>query len=109
MIGDNFLHQFIEGSTHRAGNKLDLLFCNYAEKLCDVSTFSPNEQNFLTDHHIIEFSIRTKFTKAKPVRRLVFDYNKTDFTALREALSVVSLRIAWMNAGSNGRAHFYLS
>ena len=97
LVGDNFLHQFIEGSTQRVGNKLDLLFCNSAEKLCDVLTFSPNEHNFPTDHHIIEFSIRTKFTKAKPVRRVVFDYNKTDFTALRKALSEVKLDVLLTN------------
>ena len=97
LVGENFLHQFIEGSTHRAGNKLDLLFCNSAEKLCDVLTFFPNEYNFPTDHHIIEFSIRTKFTKAKPVRRVVFDYDKTDFTALRKALSEVKLDVLLTN------------
>ena len=55
LVGDNFLHQFIEGSTHRAGNKLDLLFCNNSEKICDVLTFSSDEHNFPTDHHIIKF------------------------------------------------------
>ena len=97
LVGDNFLHQFIEGSTHRAGNKLDLLFCNNAEKICDVLTFSSDEHNFPTDHHIIKFSIRTKFTKAKPVRRIVFHYNKTDFSALRRALSEAKLDVPLTN------------
>ena len=97
LVGDNFLHQYIEGSTHRAGNKLDLLFCNNAEKICDVLTFSSDERNFPTDHHIIKFSIRTKFTKAKPVRRVVFDYNKTDFSALRRALSEAKLDVPFTN------------
>ena len=60
---------FIEGPTHRAGNKLDLLFCNRPETISDVLTSPSNEHNFPTDHHIIEFSICTKFTRAKPVRR----------------------------------------
>ena len=38
-----------------------------------------------------------KFTKAKPVRRVVFDYNKTDFTALRKALSKVMLDVLFTN------------
>ena len=97
LVGHNFLHQFIEGSTHRAGNKLDLLFCNNAEKLSDVLTFSSEEHNFPTDHQIVEFSIRTKFTRAKPVRRAVFDYNKTDFSELRRALSEAHLDIPFMN------------
>ena len=50
-----------------------------------------------TDHHIIEFSIRTKFTKAKPVRRVIFDYNKTDFSALRRALSEAELDVPFTN------------
>ena len=28
---------------------------------------------------IIEFSIRMKFARAKPVRRIVYDYNQADF------------------------------
>jgi hypothetical protein len=74
-----------------------LLFCNNAEKLSDVLTFSSEEHNFPTDHQIVEFSIRTKFTRAKPVRRAVFDYNKTDFSELRRALSEAHLDITFMN------------
>jgi hypothetical protein len=74
-----------------------LLFCNNAENLSDVLTFSSEEHNFPTDHQIVEFSIRTKFTRAKPVRRTVFDYNKTDFSELRRALSEAHLDITFMN------------
>ena len=97
LVGDNFLHQFIEGSTHRAGNKLDLLFCNNAEKICDVLSFSSDEHNFPTDQHIIKFSIRTKFTRAKPVRRIVFDYKKTDISTLCRALSEAKLDVPLTN------------
>ena len=57
LIGDNFLEQFVEGPTHLAGNKLDLLFCNCAETLSDVLTLSPD------------------------------DYNRANFSELRKALS----------------------
>ena len=87
LIGDNFLEQFVEGPTHLAGNKLDLLFCNCAETLSDVLTLSPDEHNFPTDHHIIEFCIRMKFKRAKPIRRIVYDYNRVNFSELRKALS----------------------
>ncbi len=50
LVGDNFLHQFIEGSTHSAGNKLDLLFCNNGEKLSDVLTFLSDEHNYRSPH-----------------------------------------------------------
>ena len=78
---------------YRAGNKLDLLFCNRAETISDVLTSPSNEHNFPTDHHIIEFSICTKFTRAKPVRRVVYDYRQADFPALRRALTETCLDI----------------
>ena len=93
LIDDNFLQKFIEGPTHRAGNKLDLLFCNHAETISDVLTSPSEEHDFPTDHYIIEFSIRTKFTRAKPVQRVIYDYNHADFPALRRALSEAPLDI----------------
>jgi hypothetical protein len=68
LIGDNFLYQFVDGPTHRAGNKLDLLFCNRTETVSELLTLSCDEHNYPTDHYTIEFHIRTKFNKAKPVR-----------------------------------------
>ena len=64
---------------------------------CNVLTLSPNEHNFPTDHHTVEFNIRTKSTRAKPVRRVVFDYNKTDFSALQRCLSEARLKIPFTN------------
>ena len=93
LIGDNFLQQFIEGPTHRAGNKLDLLFCNRAETISDVLTSPSDDHDFPTDHYIIEFSICTKFTRAKPMQRVIYDYNHADFPALRRALSEAPLDI----------------
>ena len=34
LMGDNFLQQFIPGPTHLAGNKLDLLLCNWPVATC---------------------------------------------------------------------------
>ena len=36
LMGDNFLKQFIPGPTHFAGNKLDLLLCNWPEVIGSV-------------------------------------------------------------------------
>jgi hypothetical protein len=93
LIRDNFLQQFVEGSTHDAGNKLDLVFCNRAEAISNVLTSPSDEHNPPTDHYIIEFNICTKFTRAKPVRRFIYDYNHADFPALRRALLETSLDI----------------
>ena len=94
LIGGNFLQQFVIGPTHSAGNKLDLLFCNRAESISNVLTSPADEHNFPTDHYVIEFSICTKFSRAKPVRRVIYDYNHTDSPALRKALSETSLDIS---------------
>ena len=94
LIGDNFFQQFVIGPTHSAGNKLDLLFCNRAESISNVLTSPADEHNFPTDHYVIEFSICTKFSRAKPVRRIIYDYSHTDFPALRKAFSETSLDIS---------------
>ena len=94
LIGDNFLYQFVEGPTHRAGNKLDFLFCNRTETLSDVLTLSCDEHNILTDHYTIEFLIRMKFRKAKHVRRTVYDCNRAIFPELCKALSQTDLLVS---------------
>jgi hypothetical protein len=57
---DNFLHQFIEGKTHEAGNKLDLLLCYCPETIEKVTTTPADECGFPSDHYIIDFIIRLK-------------------------------------------------
>jgi hypothetical protein len=110
-IGDHFLQQFIEGPTHH-----HLFFCNHAETISDVLTSSSNEHNVPTDHHIIEFSICTTFTKAKPVRRVVNDYSQADFPALRMSCDWSMFRHTgtshgqyrrMLGLGSWGRTLFY--
>ena len=56
------------------------MLCNRFEILSDVLTFFCDEHDFPTDHYIIEFRIYTKFRRAKRVRRIVYDYNKANFT-----------------------------
>ncbi len=70
-----------------------MLFCNRAETISDVLTSASDDHDFPTDHYIIEFSICTKFTRAKPVQRVIYDYNHADFPALRRALSEAPLDI----------------
>ena len=64
-----------------------------AETINNLSTLSPDEVSFPTDHHLIEFTIQLKFKRAKPVRRNVYDYNRANFSELRRALSRVPLDI----------------
>ena len=93
LMDDNFLQQFVKGPTHRACSKLDMLLCSRFEILSDLLTFSCDEHNFPTDHYIIEFRIHTKCGRAKPVRRIVNDYNKANFPKLRRALSQTTFDI----------------
>lgn len=50
VMEDNFLRQFIKGPTHIAGNKLDLPLCNFSEVIDHVSTTSPLQNEFPSDH-----------------------------------------------------------
>ena len=93
LVSDSFLHQFIMGPTHIAGNKLDLLLCNYPETIGNVSTLKPQSCNFPTDHYVIEFQVKLKFTRAKPVRRRVYDYKRGNFGDLRNFLTRVPFDI----------------
>ena len=40
-----------------------------------------------TDHYIVEFDVKLKFKRAKPVKRRVFDYGKGNFDELRNFLT----------------------
>ena len=83
---DNFLQQFITGPTHTRGNTLDLLLCNSAESILDVTASHPSKSNFPTDHYIINFQIQQSFRRAKAVQRTIYDYNSGDFVKLRSYL-----------------------
>ena len=83
LVDDNFFDQYILGPTLIAGNKLDLLLCNSREIIGEVSTFHPQTCDYLTDYYIVEFEVKLKFKRAKPVKRRVFDYRKGNFDELR--------------------------
>ena len=48
-----------------------------------------------SDHYIIDFSIRVKFHRVKPVRRKVYDLKKGKFAELRSSLEHVPFDIAF--------------
>ena len=50
--------------------------------------------NVPTDHHIIEFCLRSRVTRGKPVCRRVFNYNQANFQGLCAALFETSLDIS---------------
>ena len=85
VVEDNFLHQFIKGPTHIAGNKLDLLLSNCPEIVENVTNHAPG-QVFPTDHYTVEFSVKLKFKRCAPVPRKVFDFSRGNFDDLRNSL-----------------------
>ena len=109
LMGDNFFQQFIDGPTHIAGNRLDLLLCNCPEAIVNVSTLHPRELKFPSDHYVVaaEFEIRHKLKRAKGSKRLVYDYKNGDFDAFREALTTVPFNLAvspdMTSTGQTGR------
>lgn len=57
--------------------------------------------DFPSDHFIIDFLIRQKFTKAKPVSRIVYDFKNGDFEGLRNALNRVPFDMALLDDDIN--------
>jgi hypothetical protein len=79
---DNFLQQFIRGPTHIAGNKLDFLLSNSPEIIDNISTFTPVESKFPSDHYLVNLSLRLKFKRAMSVKRKSYNYMRANFEYL---------------------------
>ena len=77
LFNDNFLQQYITGSTHLGGNKLDLLLCNQPELILDIRTM--DHCDFPSDHFPVEFSITQTFSRARRIRLNVYDFNHGRF------------------------------
>ena len=86
LVGDHFLEQLITGSTHCDGSKLDLLLFNYPEIINNVTLSTSEQFGFPTDHHIIEFEIQQTISRAKPIKRTIFDYKRGNFQDLRTSI-----------------------
>ena len=94
LMDDNFLHQFIPGPTHLAGNKLDLLLCNWPEVIGSVRSFHPRDGLFPSDHYVVEFEIILKFKRAKRVTRQFYDFKNGNFDDLRDSLTRLPFDVA---------------
>lgn len=65
LMEDNFLRQFIKGPMHIAGNKLDLLLCNFSEVIDHVSTTRPLQNDFPSDHYLVGLLYSTEIQAIK--------------------------------------------
>ena len=93
IIADNFLGDLVTGSTHIQGNKLDCLLCNHTSMISNVTCTQPYNI-FPTDHCLINFQKNICCSRAKPVKRIVYDYKNADFFGLRTHLNHVSFDLA---------------
>ena len=84
LFNNNFLQQHIAGSTHLGGNKLDLLLCNQPELIRDIRTL--DHCDFPSDHFPVDFSIAQTYSRARRIRRNVYDFNHGRFQELRTFL-----------------------
>ena len=78
------------GPTHIQGNKLDCVFCNHTDIISNVTCTQPH-WIFPTYHYLIDFEIKLHFDRAKPVKRIVYDYKNV---GLRVRLNRVPFDIA---------------
>ena len=93
IIADNFLGDSVTGSTHMQGNKLDCLLCNDTSMISNVTCTQPYNI-FPTDHYLINFEINICCSRAKPIKRIVYDYKNADFFGLRTHLNHVPFDLA---------------
>ena len=90
LMKDNFPQQFIRWPTHITGNKLDFLLSNSPEIIDNISTFTPVESKFPSDHYVVNFSLRLKFKRAMSAKRKSYNYMKANFEYLRCRLQCLS-------------------
>ncbi len=72
----------MDGPTHIAGNKLDLVLCNCPDVIDDINVRCSEESGFPSDHFIIYFNINLDFRRTKSVKRTIYDFRNADFDAL---------------------------
>ena len=77
-----------------AGNKLDLLLCNWPEVIGSVRSFHPRDGLFPSDHYVVEFEIILKFKRAKRVTRQFYDFKNGNFDSLRDSLTRLPFQVA---------------
>lgn len=90
LVSDTFLTQMNHSPTRIIDNTensiVDLVFIDQPERICGLETF---DFQFASDHLGVAFLINIK-VKRQHVVRYAYDFKKTNFDALRQALSVLS-------------------
>ena len=102
-MDDHFLTQ-VNNQPTRGNNILDLLLVDSPEKISDLFVGDPL---IYTDHLFMEFIIRTTIRNIVKLPRLVYNFGKGNFTALRESVKSLTsdaqlnetadINIAWYN------------
>ena len=81
LVFSQNLKQFVLCSTHIHGNTLDLVLSNTEELIGDLQVDSSICLDY-SDHYLISFPIFVTYSRAKPVRHLIFHYSRADLEGL---------------------------
>ena len=74
-FNDLSLNQLVDSSTHKSGNKLDILLCNYNELVENSSALDPHSL-YNSDHYPITFAIKKAFSRKRTPKRTVYNLKK---------------------------------
>ena len=88
LFDDLGLVQFINTSTHKSGNTLDLLLSSSDELVSNIEII-PKDTVCSSDHFGIKFKIKLKCKRSKSQKRKIYNLKKANFKAInRELLRV---------------------
>ena len=90
--------------SNKFNNILDLVFSNFPEHFSPIKKC---EADFVTDHNILNFSIKHSLPRQPVNRRFIYNYKDADFTVIQQELESANLstvvndsenvHLAWQN------------
>ena len=100
FCSDNILTQLIDSPTHKNGNILDLLLCNYMglDRVKFHSVDSPLTDT--NDHNLISFGINVNESTKPPSETLYPDFYRANFMNINKYLSGINWKLLY-NSSKN--------
>ena len=79
------LTQFVNGSTHCAGNTLDVVLANF-DAICHIDTYKNLPAHLSSDHYIIVFRIEQSICRPIKTNTVKFDCNHANWDDINQFL-----------------------
>lgn len=98
ILDDYFMNQLCLVPT-RESNILYLIITNQTELVTLTEVCSPTQLGMSFDHNIIQFHFSYGCNTIKPSKRLIYDYHRANFDALRNRLNDMDLCSLLKNHG----------